>query len=235
MQNIKRITIMLNILNRRLKNQDLHDYIFDKFECIADKTFKIKEISEDRLTAINKKDGDSFEIKFEPTLENFSKIITSYTTWNNYHTETKEIVYDDDLVSITHDESTIYTYPNKKISSLEKLIQKSEYKDNQLIHSYYFKSETGINSKKSVSGATIEEMYVLNDKSAVKFKGETDTVTTADINYYKTYFCNEPNFNTREESNYTHITNFIGITNDEYKEFISTWEKEHKGFFKQKI
>jgi len=75
-ENSRKIALMLRVMNEKVKNQILHDYIFDKFECIADGTFKLKEVKENSITSISK-NGDTFEINFEKNIKNFSKISNS--------------------------------------------------------------------------------------------------------------------------------------------------------------
>lgn len=45
---------MLRVMNEKLTNKDLHDYIFDKFNCIADGTSKLKNNESNQITACDK-------------------------------------------------------------------------------------------------------------------------------------------------------------------------------------
>lgn len=237
-EKLKKITEMSYHINEKLTNENLLDYIYDKFECIIDETFKIKEITNNYLKVIDKKQGSTFEITFKPNIENFTQIGTSYTCWNNQHIENKKIIFNDEKITIDETESTIYIYETGKVSSIEKRINKCEYQNNQLIYSYHFETHAGINLKNKLNGSTIEEMYILPDKSAVKYisrTGEENYFGTKGINYYKTENCDEPDFNTRQKNNKVYTYDFENADKEEYDDFVSTWKKEYKGTAKQKI
>ncbi len=236
-ENSKKIALMLRVMNDRIKNQILHEYIFDKFECIADGTLELKDVTENSITAINK-EGDVFEISFEPNIKSFSKILTSYTSQNNRHKETNEITYEGNETSIKEKETTIYVQSDNMINTIHKSINTYRYQDNQLIYSYNMKSSTGTNVNLKIDGTTIEEMYIFPDKSAVKF-----TSATGEDNYFgpigsrflKTDYYEEPTFDGQKESKGLYIYKFDEISENEYGEYIRNWENQINGFQKQKL
>ena len=73
----KRVAFIASCLNDSLQNKDLHDYIFNKLNIATSKSCKDIHVLENGLY-ITYKNGDIFEITFEPCISNYSKIITNF-------------------------------------------------------------------------------------------------------------------------------------------------------------
>ena len=235
-EQLGKIALMLRVMNEKLTNKDLHDYIFDKFNCIADNTFKLKDSELNEIKAYDKKNNINFEIKFYPNIENFSKITTSYSC-NNQHKEEKEIVFDNEKITVNHSESTINIYDPKNIGSINKITTKNEYINNELIYSYCFKSNTGTNLKNSSDGTSVEELYVLPNKNAVKSictASQDNYFESTGIKYYQIENIYGHNFNTSQRSDIICEKHIKVIPKEEYQEFIETWKNAYTNKTKKK-
>ena len=235
-EQLGKIALMLRVMNEKLTNKDLHDYIFDKFNCIADNTFKLKDSELNEIKAYDKKNNINFEIKFYPNIEDFSRITTSYSH-NNQHMEEKEIIFDNEKITVNHSESTINIYDPKNISSINKITTKNEYINNELIYSYYFKSNTGTTLNFKTDGARVETIYVLPDKTAVKVTCTTSEdrfFETTGIKCYKIENINGYNFDTTVNRNIIIEKHIETITNEECQQLIENWKKAYTNKTKKK-
>lgn len=235
--NTQKIALALTYLNEKLTNQELYDYIIEKIsEATTEKEMKL-EFTKNSIKITEKKNNDKFQITFEPSIIDFSKITTEYECWNNSHKEQKKISFEQDRTKVKEIEATVYVTETEQINSIQKRVKEKEYLSNQLIYSHKFESETSIDISKNRCGSTEEIIYILPNKSAVKMictTGEEDYFGQEGINYYKTEYCDEPNFNTREQNKGIYGYGMSNSTNEEFQEFITLWNNECKGIAKKK-
>ena len=119
-EQLGKIALMLRVMNEKLTNKDLHDYIFDKFNCIADNTFKLKDSELNEIKAYNKKnninkDNKLIKSEIQPgTIVKFAKSDTGYLhlviARNNY-----------ELITIRYDKylNNEYLYATFNVEQME--------------------------------------------------------------------------------------------------------------------
>ena len=238
-KNISRdkVALILSVLNKNLTNRDLYSYIFGHLEFAVEEKYIGTKVFENGIIFSSKKSNDSFKITFEPNIANFSKITTEYSCWNNHHKEIREIIFDDEKISTNESEVTTYVFPDDSISFIEKKISYCEYLNNQLIYKNNFESITDFSIENKKSGATEEKMYILPNKSAVKMIatiGEEDYFGQKGTCYYRTNYCDEPNFDTRNKNNGIYSYGMANSNIDEFQNIVDMWSKEYKQGVKSK-
>lgn len=227
--------IMFNI-NENLQNKDLYEYIISKLDLATTKECKKINILKNGLYIVYK-NGDSFEITFEPNISNFSKIETNYSCWNNHHEEHKEIEFNNEKITITEFETT-HVFKNKKPSCIMHKINKHDFINNELAHKYSYECETNFDREKKNSGCTEEVIYVLPDKRAAKsisIIGESNYFGNKGTCYCKTNYCDEANFDTRKQNKGIYSYGMSTCSKEDFDYFIDEWKKEYKDKIKEKI
>lgn len=233
----KRVAFIASCLNESLQNKDLHDYIFNKFNVATSKSCKDIHVLDNGLKIFNK-NGDIFEIKFEPNISSFSKIITNFSCWNNHCIEHKIFDFDNEKITVTEFETTIYVFENKQLSSVRKNINKRDFINNELVYKYSYTCETDLNIESKHSGSTEEIIYVLPDKRATKLisiVGEENYFGNKGTCYCKTNYCDEVNFDTRKQNKGVYSYGMSTCSKEEYEQLIDEWNKQYKNKVKEKI
>ena len=213
---------ILNIINIGLKNNELYDYITNKYRNITSSKCSYYDFF-NGITIFDKESCDSFTIYFSPSIENYTSISTRYTCWEGARTELKNILYMENTICVREINLTKYSDTNNLLDSIKKESSKRIYKDNQLIFMQQFESATYIDERDFSSYSKEEITHITPEKKAVQkitCVGDIKSFHPTGTEYFITNYYDEPPFNTREENNILYQTGMKKCTEEEYQEFI---------------
>ena len=106
-----------------------------------------------------------------------------------------------------------------------------------MIYVNFFESITNFSVENIKSDVSEVKMYILPNKCAVKMIatiGEEDYFGQKGTCYYRTNYCDEPNFDTKNKNNGIYSYGMANSNIDEFQNIVDMWSKEYKQSVKSK-
>ena len=208
-----------------VKNLQLYNYIMYTFYSVLNQK-KISVLERTNgICLINKSNQDLFEIKFEPSLKKFNKIIIKHLCCEGRCDVIKQIEYNDDAIIVREEQTEkILCNKTKEINCILKKGMERTYINNTLTYQYKFDSTINFFKDKCLLNHSEEDMYISNKKAIRRsyiVKDNIDKKIESHFYYDKTDFCDEQDFNTRENFKKCYCYSMQQTTEEEYNKFIS--------------
>lgn len=216
---LNQIKILYKILEEKISNKDILDYILGKIYLAAEDN-NIKYINETGVFILDKKTNDTFLVSIEE-----KQIRTEYTCWNNRHVEKKLISFEEDKIVLNEFETDkIVSSNEKELLSIERRQSTKVYRENQLSYKHTFESSTSLKSEDYDSYSKEVETHIDETKKAVEKTttvGDFESFYKTETTYAKTDFLDTPPFNSRFQNKGIYIYGMSTCTKEEYDEFIN--------------
>lgn len=221
--NYDKIEDFILSIKANLDNTELSDYITSKLRNFLNrKGIKIKRFT-NSIELFDKKSNDLFTLKLIPNIDSFNTIKTSYTCWDKRHTENKTINLGYHMVSVTENEVNNFIASDNVPLSLGNKNSVRNYINDQMIYQYNFESNTYYKPSIESSFAWSEEIFVSNNKEAVKKLvsiNQGNSCGKTEVSFSKSNCFDIPNFSTKYYPKKFYMYYMHSINENEFNNFI---------------
>lgn len=216
LKNMSVIRSVIDKLNSKLTNSDLHKYIIDYLDQIIEHTDSL--VIEENTIKYNR-DGDIFKVHFEPDFYSFNKIITEKSMYEGYFYEKKVILFDDIYVYVTEIDDNSYRSDKWLKCSKKYKEDRKIYLNNQLIYNFITELDSEFDN---ICTITERELFVNHSKEMVgRIRKTSSDETFGNVEYIASNFYDVADFNTRENNKYLRMYGWGSCSKEDFDNFFS--------------
>ena len=221
-ENLQTVQYFYRLLQSRITNKDLLEYFMDQINYGCENN-SICSYSENEILIRYKNDPEYFHLIIKD-----ASIYSEEIKWEGRSTVTKNIEFDNDVITVTSTEHNRIT-KDDVYCTFEKTKKIETYENGELCHKRVIVSST---SAEGISNyATDTETYIKKDRSAVEryisICEDDEDVHSTQIRYSKTNFYDVPPFDTSKQTHSVYMYGMSSATKEEYDQFVSEYDKTY--------